>query len=918
MRDLNHVLWQRLSPLLDRALDLDPSARRELVAAVRTREPEVATALERLLLEHEQVIASDFLEALPAAHEPLVSLAGQTVGAYTLVRLLGMGGMGSVWLARRSDGRFEGAAAVKFLNLAVLDRVGADRFRREGTLLARLSHPHIARLFDAGVTPAGQPYLVLEYVEGIRIDDHAASRRLDLNARLALFLQVADAVANAHANLVVHRDLKPSNVLVDTTGQVKLLDFGIATILEEGTVGEPRARTMTGGPALTPAYAAPEQMSGGPVTTATDVYALGVLLYELLVGRHPTVRGTATPAEIVRAVAEQTPSRLSEVVGRFAPGDPDAKRILDERQTTREQLRRACRGDLDTILGKALKKNPPERYPSIMAFADDLRRYLADEPISARSDTLGYTAAKFVRRNRLAVALTLAAVIATLAGGVATLFQARAARAERDFALRQLSRAEAINDLNSFVLSDAAPLGKPFTVNDLLARAERMVSRQRGVTTDRVDLLVAIGRQYWLLEEIEKAQRVLADAYDLSRSLTDSSTRARASCTFASALSNDRVSRADALIREGLDELPGTPQYAVDRAVCFLRGSEVARAGGASAEAIARAQAAQQQLQQAPFRSDHLHLTALMDVAESFRVAGRLREAVAAFEQASVQLGALGRDDTQQAGTLFNNWALTLNQLGQPHAAEPLFRRAIDIGRADQTQQAVSPTLLANYARVLHDLGRPEEAVTYADRAYARAVQVGDERSLIFSLFARAAINPDLGHFDRAEGALAELEVRLRRTRPADHPWFVALMYRRAYVARARGNFQAAVDDVNAAIRLAELLEKTGKGDLTLVSILLTERSQLELALQHPDRTSADARRALEILQQSTPPGVFSREIGRAQLALGRALEAQGKDAEAGAALTLAAEHLERSLGPDHPETRRARGLPPAETRSRE
>ena len=270
------ALWDRLSPLLDRALDLEPAERSSFLADVRRDDPDAAVALERLLAEHDQVLVSAFLEGPPMDGGVPASLAGQTVGAYTLERPLGMGGMGMVWLARRSDGRFEGNVAVKFVNLALLDPAGQERFRREGTLLARLSHPHIARLLDAGVTPAGQPFLILEYVEGTRIDHFADEHRLSIDARLAIFLQVADAVSHAHANLIVHRDLKPSNILVDAHGQVKLLDFGIALLIDTGSATEPP--TIAAGHALTPEYAAPEQIFGGSVTTATDVYALGVIL----------------------------------------------------------------------------------------------------------------------------------------------------------------------------------------------------------------------------------------------------------------------------------------------------------------------------------------------------------------------------------------------------------------------------------------------------------------------------------------------------------------------------------------------------------------------------------------------------------------------------------------------------------------
>jgi serine/threonine-protein kinase len=270
------ALWRSLSPLLDEALDLAPVARAAFVGAVRAQSPDLADALAALLADHERLLGTDFLDgAADGRVERPPALAGQRVGAYTLERPLGAGGMGAVWRAVRSDGRFQGAVAVKLLNLAVLDPVGEARFRREGTLLARLSHPNIARLLDAGVADSGQPYLVLEYVEGVRLDRHADDGRLTIDERIALVLQVADAVAHAHANLVVHRDLKPSNILVDGSGQVKLLDFGIAALLDER---EAAGLTWTGLGPMTPEYAAPEQVSGDAVTTATDVYALGVLL----------------------------------------------------------------------------------------------------------------------------------------------------------------------------------------------------------------------------------------------------------------------------------------------------------------------------------------------------------------------------------------------------------------------------------------------------------------------------------------------------------------------------------------------------------------------------------------------------------------------------------------------------------------
>jgi serine/threonine protein kinase/dienelactone hydrolase len=417
MPPLDKALWLALSPLLDRALDLDPPAREALLASTSEHSPAVAAALRRMLAEHDRVLSSRFLEDPPDIGAGLFpTLAGQEVGAYRLERALGVGGMGTVWLAHRSDGRFEGSVAIKFLHLAVLDRLGQERFRREGTLLARLSHPHIARLLDAGVTPAGQPYLVLEYVDGVRIDRYAAASELDIGQRLRLFLEVADAVAHAHANLVVHRDLKPSNILVDRDGRAKLLDFGVATLLAADAEAAP---TRTG--ALTPEYAAPEQIRGEPITAAADVYALGVLLFQLIVGRHPTAEPCMTEAAVLLALAERDALRPSNAVARL-PDSAESAQLFAARRTTRERLQRSCEGDLDAIVGTALKKDLALRYQSVSAFADDVRRHLSGDAVKARGDSMRYRLRRFVTRHRLqlgiaaAVATTL--VVAAVAGWV--------------------------------------------------------------------------------------------------------------------------------------------------------------------------------------------------------------------------------------------------------------------------------------------------------------------------------------------------------------------------------------------------------------------------------------------------------------------------------------------------------------------
>src|SRR5216684_1902444 len=292
--------WRSLSPYLDKVLEISPNDRATWLEMLRQQNPSVATDLQILLKEYQALVDEGFLQTDAVTRPSSVSLPEQTVGAYTLESRIGQGGMGTVWLAHRSDGRFEGRAAVKFLNASLIGGASEERFKREGSILARLAHPNIAHLIDAGVSATGQPYLILEYVEGRAIDRYCNELALNIEARIRLFLDVLAAVAHAHANLIVHRDIKPSNVLVTREGQVKLLDFGIAKLLEEET--GVTVLTREGERALTPAYAAPEQVIGTAVTTATDVYALGILLYLLLTGKHPAESALHSPADLIKAI----------------------------------------------------------------------------------------------------------------------------------------------------------------------------------------------------------------------------------------------------------------------------------------------------------------------------------------------------------------------------------------------------------------------------------------------------------------------------------------------------------------------------------------------------------------------------------------------------------------------------------------
>jgi len=749
--------WLALSRLLDEALALPANERQ---AWLETHPPVegLGTTLRELLARHASGATGEFLRTLPRLEPRGLGTAHRTgerlhrdavVGPYRLLRELGHGGMGSVWLAERIDGVLKRPVALKLPHRGMHAVQLEQRFARERDILAGLAHPHIARLYDAGVAEDGQPFLALEYVDGQPLGGYCDAHRLGIAERLALFLQVLDAVQYAHAHLVVHRDLKPTNILVTDDGQVRLLDFGIAKLIAEETAAPETELTQMAGRLLTPDYASPEQISGAPLTTATDIYSLGVILYELLTGERPYRLKRDSRGALEEAILE------ADVVRPSAACKDPAKTEL--RGLALSKLQNALRGDLDTIVLAALKKSPAERYPSVTAFADDLRRYLTNEPVSARPDSFGYRAAKFVRRNRLAVSLSGVALAVLIAGLVGTITQAeratrqvviaqeergradietRKATEQRDFALRELSRAEAVNDFNAFLLSDAAPSGKPFTAGELLSRAEAIVERQHAESdANRAEMFVAIGRQYQFMERDAEARRLLGRAYDIARALPDRATRARAACAFASALGIAGArEHAETLWREGMAELPDEPQFTSVRISCRLSGSQIARDADDPAEGVARAREAEALLPRLQYPSTFLEMRVRMDLAESYRSAGEYSEAIATFELAYSDLVKLGRENTEHAGTLYSNWANALESAGQPLKAEELYRRAVRIGSDEKGDSNVRPMLLTNLAYLLIDLERLAEAAGLADRALARARAGGDDSVLPLTL----------------------------------------------------------------------------------------------------------------------------------------------------------------------------------------
>ena len=666
--------WNRVSAEFDALCELPDAERAARLARCGREDPELAEQLRAMLVADASdggllrdgplvLAAAELEEELAArsesADDPLAS--GLRLGPWRLVERLGAGGMGEVWAAERADGTFEQRVAVKLLKRGLETDALLRRFARERQILARLVHPGIARLIDAGSAPDGRPYFVLERVEGVPITAWAGARALGVEGRLRLVLAVCAAVDFAHRSLVVHRDLKPSNILVDEHGEVKLLDFGIAKLLEpeEGT-----QVTELEGRALTPAYAAPEQIRGEPVTTATDVYSLGVLLYELLTGRLPHRReGRPLPA-LASELEHETVERPSSAVRNAAT--PIARRLA---------------GDLDTIVLKALAREPERRYPSAAALAEDLRRHLEGRPIGARPDAIGYRVGKFVRRHRWGVAAAVLVLLTLLAGLAGTAWQAgRAADNAR--------RAERVKEflVNVFRQSDpAAALGRELTAREVLeqgvARVEKELAADPALQADLDEALAEIFQSLGLLDRASAlAERALATRE--GRLPRDDLRRARAQIV----LGDIRRVQARPIDASALIE-PARATYLQRYGVSSL---EVAAVDLLLGEAIREAEPERAvelrrhawEVRRARLGADHLEtLAALYGLAELMSGYGQMieaepmyREAIAGFERA---YGAL--DPRVAAG--YVRLADLLYGLSRSAEAEPLFVRAIEVQR---------------------------------------------------------------------------------------------------------------------------------------------------------------------------------------------------------------------------------------------
>ncbi|HTL14817.1 MAG TPA: serine/threonine-protein kinase [Thermomonas sp.] len=837
--------WQRLSPLLDALLELPPGPREEHLAALRREDPALADELGRLLaLEagDAQFLAEPVVE-LPAGARP-----GARIGAYRLERLVGEGGMGQVWLGVRADGLYDRKVALKLLRPGLADPRLRQRFVREREILARFAHPFIARLLDAGIDKDGQPYLALEYVDGEPITDYCRSRQLDIAARLDLFRQVCEAVSHAHANLIVHRDLKPSNILVTPAGQVRLLDFGIAKLLDVDPL--PAEQTRTGVRAFTLHYAAPEQIRGEPVTTMTDVYSLGVVLYELLTGAKPYRLKRQTDAEWEEAILAGEPLRPSQAAAR---AEPECVRPY-----TPQRLARELSGDLDNIALKALAKQPERRYVSVEALSHDLLCYLRGRPVLARGESLRYRTRKYLGRHRWAIGST-ALVLAVMATALAVVgWQARQA-------VREAGRAQAMQRFVAglFESAGSGPADAPLDLRTLLAlgiaRGDASLARQPQA---RAELYGVVARLRLGIGDEREADALLA--------------------------------RQAAL----LDALPDAPA-SLRLEAATLRGSARRRLGDAPG-CVARMrplrELADREQAQLPAQSAAFYA----QLGRCHRDLGERNLATQLLTRA-LQLRREHGDEVGVAESRLDLAALR-GDAGDTAGAIALLRDALAQLRARVGERH---PLAIDMLRGLCALERGGDALAAAERDCRASLQLAlalhghDHRATLAARRQLAALYVDQGRFAEAEAEFLDAQAWMAARLDPDHGDLARLRNSLAIVAWERGDAARA----EAFQRQAVAAWRRGHDRAQLAAGLFN----LAMILHAGGRD----REALPLLREARALRVARYGPGHALVGdtdrlLGESLAALGDDAAAAAALRSAVRLTRAGYGAAHSHARRA------------
>ena len=888
--------WTTLRRLLDDALALPAHQRDDWFESLTVDYAEFQPRL-RALLSHadadQHPTVARLLETLPKidtaqfARPPEADgtglRPGATVGPYRLVRLLGEGGMGSVWLAERSDMLQRRQVALKLPRVLIGAAALAERMAREREILAGLNHPNIARLYDAGISADGQPFLALEYVEGERIDAYCTRKALSVPQRLRLFLQVARAVAHAHAQLVVHRDLKPANVLVTEAGDVRLLDFGIAKLLGDG-IAQETALTRIAGRALTPEYAAPEQILGQPIGTAADIYSLGVMLCELLAGAKPYRLKRHSQAALEEAIIATEPARPSNLAA-----DVNVKRRL--------------RGDLDTIVLKALKKAPAERYATVAALAEDIERYLDDRPLLARPDSRAYRLRKFAARNRTAVVVGSGFVIALTvltAFAVAQMFEARA---ERDVAERQRQRAIASNEFLHLLLEDAGAGEKPRTLTDVLDRSTALLEQQyAGNERAFAPMLYEASRRYATLGKVDRELQLLDRVQATARTTGDVDLLASAQCSAASALLDRDRFAAQARFDDASRVL--TADGAKNSAaswICARAHAGLLEAQGDTRGAIALLRATIGSQEGRPPLPPSFEIALQSDLGHLLHKNDDVAGAAAAVARTIELLDQSGRGATMTKVVNLMNYASVLARAGELLAAAQDQERALALVSRVEGSGAPPPGFAGHYATSLLRLARYDEAIRLASEDAVRARAAGNMRMAAFSELVVARSLVKQRRFDEAEKALSRAEAGFSVNSQAN-----ARMLNEVELTRADGELLAGATTTarDRVISVLTRLNYPERRDASGLGSALHVGARVLLALNDnagAERYAADAH-AIALRTARAAPR--SADVGQAALNRATALARLGRRTEAVDQATMAHTALVNGFGAEHPDTR--------------
>jgi eukaryotic-like serine/threonine-protein kinase len=894
-RSLNPEQRARVDALFDELLDLPCDQRRKVMAGWRLEEPAVIEEVASLLQAaegSEEFLSQPVQAAFVAASEPVAEdpMLGSRIGSWRVVRMVGRGGMGVVYEAERTTGDFEQRVAIKLLQPGSAGP--SQRFDIERRILARLEHPGIARLLDGGVTDDGRPFMVMEFVDGVPITAFCAARGSSLAERLELFLQVCAAVAYAHRNLVVHRDLKPANVLVTAEGRVKLLDFGIAKLVDAPMAGVTQAAFVL----LTPSCAAPEQLSGQPVTTLTDVYALGLMLFQLLTGWHPWISNDSPSLPELRAAQQHRVPLPSEVARRLASAAPVGSRGL-------------C-GDLDAIVGCALRPDPADRYPSVETLAADVQRHARGEPVVARAGARLYVVGRVLRRHRWAVAASAAVVLALAIGLALAAWQAQRASLERDIARRAAAREEAVRyDLTALFRNAIADSGstQPTTAKSMIdASAQQVLREYRDKPQLGGELVLALADLYAALEDVAGADALLepfvAEAEHTARA--DPRVLADARQKLANIeLLRGHTDRAATLLAPAESFWRRFPAaYAEERLEGLTIRARLLRAMGNVDGAIALFQEA---IRQRVALSGHNHReTGLLfnSLAIALTSANRLPEALAAYRETSEIYQAIGRGDSIDAQIIQANTGTLELRLGHLESAQTLLDGAISRERALAGDSAAVAAGLGQYGRLLSIRGHNEVAIPTLREAVelaARYTTPNGPMTLRNRLFLGQA------QLENGDRDAARITLTAARDAASAQAGLAALPRLRARLLLARVAAASAQRDEARTELDAVCADLRALGEPAQLDL-----AQALLARGETDLDAAEQRRAVRPLREAVALEESSQgpqwQLAVVQERLGESLAAE-RPTEAIALLREAERVLNQLLGSRHSETLRAR-----------